>query len=128
LHGECRNCNHRNGFELGVFLKPFGHFEAGDFRQLNVHQDQIWPMLAREVKRLDPVASADSTVTLRFEEIVEELHVELVVFHDQDGFWHSLSAHFPVAHSRQSLARPCSGMIGTVMPISYCTLKYQLNQ
>jgi hypothetical protein len=76
-------------------------------------------MLAREVERLDPVASADGIVTVRFEQIVEELHVELVVFHDQDGLWHSLSAHFPVAHSRQSPARPCSGMIGTVMPISY---------
>jgi hypothetical protein len=65
---------------------------------------------------------------VRFEEIVEELHVELVVFHDQDGLWHSISAHFPVTHSRQSPAPPCSGMIGTVMPISYGTLKYQLNQ
>jgi hypothetical protein len=76
-------------------------------------------MPAREVERLDPIASANGVVTVRFEQIVEELHVELIVFHDQDGLWHSISAHFPVAHSRQSPARPCSGMIGTVMPISY---------
>src|SRR5262245_65954930 len=41
LHGECRNCNHRNGFELGIILELFGHFDDGVFRSLNVHHNYI---------------------------------------------------------------------------------------
>src|SRR5437016_10985096 len=68
---------------------------------------------------------------MRFEEVVEELHVELIVLHDQDGLWHSLPALSPscpccpecafVPNARLSRVRmrPRSGMIGTVVPICY---------
>jgi hypothetical protein len=36
LHRKSGDRDHRNDLELGVFLEPFGHFETGDFRQLNV--------------------------------------------------------------------------------------------
>src|SRR5262249_7288271 len=39
LHRKRGHRDHRNGLELGVFLEPLGHFETGDFRQLNVHHD-----------------------------------------------------------------------------------------
>ena len=74
--------------QILVVLEPFGDFESGDFRQLDVHQDQIGPMFAREIERLDAVARADSRVAVGFQQIVEELHIELVVLHDQDGFGH----------------------------------------
>ena len=54
-------------------------------------------MLAREIERLDPIAGADGVVTVRFEKIVEELHIELVVLHDQDGLRHSPRPFFPKA-------------------------------
>ena len=41
-------------------------------------------MLAREIERLDAVAGLTVCVAMRLEEIVEELHVELVVLHDQN--------------------------------------------
>ena len=72
-----------------IVLQPFGDFEAGNFGQLDVHQDQIGPVLARQIERLDAVAGADGVVAVRFQQIVEELHVELVVFHDQNGLGHS---------------------------------------
>jgi hypothetical protein len=52
---------------------------------------------------------------VRFQEIVEELHVELVVFHDQDGFRHAGPALFPKVLVRPirtaSPRRALSGMI-----------------
>src|SRR5262249_46914507 len=64
LHRKGGHCDHRNGLELRVFLEPLGHFETGDFRQLNVHQDQIRTVLAGEIERLDAVARADGIVAV----------------------------------------------------------------
>ena len=89
LHRKRGDGDHRDGLELGIFLEPFGHFETGHFGQLNVHQDQVGPVLAREVERLDAVAGADGLVAVRLQQVVEELHVELVVLHDHDGLRHS---------------------------------------
>ena len=85
LHGEGGDRHDRDRLELGIVLEPFGHFEAGDFRQLDIHQNQIGPVFAREIERLDAVAGADGLVAMRFQEVVEELHIQLVVLHDQDG-------------------------------------------
>ena len=71
-----------------IVLEPLGDFEAGDFGQLDIHQDQVGTMLAREIERLDAVAGADGLVAVRLQQVVEELHVELVVLHDQDGLGH----------------------------------------
>src|SRR6516162_5890873 len=88
LHRKRSHRDHRNGLELGVFLEPLGHFESGDFRQLNVHQDQVGTVLAGEIERLDAVARADGIVAVSLQQIVEELHVELVVLHDHHGLRH----------------------------------------
>ena len=40
---------------------------------------------ARELESFEPVAGLDRRVAVRSEKIVEELHVELVVLHDQNG-------------------------------------------
>src|SRR5690348_4403757 len=88
LHGERRDGDDRNGFQLRIVLEPFGDFKAGHLGQLNVHDDQVRTMLAREVQCLDTVAGTDGLVAVRFQQIVEELHIELVVLHDQDGLGH----------------------------------------
>src|ERR1700688_807802 len=108
LHGEGGNRHDRDRFELGIVLEPFGHFEAGYLRQLDVHQNQIGPVLARKIERLDPVAGADGLVAMRFQEVVEELHIQLVVFHDQDGL-----RHFPRPNCPQS---PFPGALGVARP------------
>jgi hypothetical protein len=46
-------------------------------------------MLARKIERLDSVARAYGLVTMGFQQVVKELHIELVVFHDHDSFGHS---------------------------------------
>src|SRR5262249_47197723 len=88
LHRKRGHRDHRNGLELGVFLEPLGHFETGDFRQLNVHQDQVGTVLAGKIERLDAVARADGVVAVSLQQLVEELHVELIVLHDHHGLRH----------------------------------------
>src|SRR6476620_5529719 len=106
LHCESGDGYHRNGLKLGIVLEPFRHFQARYFRQLNVHQDQVRLVLAGEIERLNTVAGADGLVTMRFKKVVEELHVELVVLHDQDGLWHSRSRPFvPNAHKSRARGR-----------------------
>jgi hypothetical protein len=41
-----------------------------------------------EIERFETVAGAVGLIAVRLEQIAKELHVELVVFHDQDGFCH----------------------------------------
>src|SRR6266851_3528229 len=48
----------------------------------------IGMMLAGEIERLDAVARADRPIAMRLQQVVEELHVELVVLHDHDGLGH----------------------------------------
>src|SRR5260221_5803397 len=124
LHGKRRDRHDRDGFELWIIFEPFGHFETRNFGQLDVHQNQIRPVLAGEIERFNAVAGADSLVTMGFKKVVEELHIELVVFHDQDGLWHYPFPALFVPNARevaqaQSPPRPRSGMIGTVVPICY---------
>src|SRR5579871_3676500 len=91
LHRESGDCDNRNCFQLLVVLQPFGHFQARHFRQLNVHQDQIRPVPACKIERLDAIARADRAIAMGFQQVVEELHIELIVLHDQDGLGHPLS-------------------------------------
>src|SRR6185312_9162911 len=116
LHRKSRHRHYGDRLQLGIVLQPLRHFQAGDFRQLDIHQNEVGPVLAREVESLDAVPGSDRAVAVRFKEIVEELHVELVVFHDQDGFRHAprpfcpQSATCPTRSASHWRAR--SGMIG----------------
>ena len=57
--------------------------------KLDVHQDQIGAELAGEIERFDSRCCVpDGLVAMGFQQVAKELHVELVVFHDQDGFGH----------------------------------------
>src|SRR5271169_4730807 len=101
LHREGSHSDHRNALELLVVLEPFGDLEAGDFGQLDIHQNEIGPMFTGEIEGLDAVARRHRVVTVGFQQIVEELHIELVVLHDQDGFGHPPVLHLcPEARAR----------------------------
>jgi hypothetical protein len=70
-------------------------------------------MLARKIERLDAVAGSDNVIAMRFQQIVEELHVQFVVLDDQDGLSH-LPPHFPKSAVSMPAASPgpaCSGMM-----------------
>ena len=76
------------------------HVEAGHFGQLNVHQDQIGQMLAGEREGLDAVARLQRLIAMRLEQITKQLHVQLIVFDDENGFGHR-AASGPVGRARK---------------------------
>src|SRR5262249_5660330 len=88
LHGKGGDGNNRNGAQLRIVLDPARDLQARNLRQLDVHQDQIGPHLADEIERLVAIAGARGLIAVRFQQIAKELHVELVVLHDQDGLCH----------------------------------------
>ena len=63
-------------------------FEAGDLGQLDFHEDQVRPVAAGEIDRLDAALRLDRRVAMGFQQIVEKLHVELVILDDEHGFGH----------------------------------------
>src|SRR6516165_9476744 len=81
-HRKGGHRDHRNSLELGVLLEPLGHLEPGNFRQLNVHQDQVRTVLAGEIEHIEAVARAYGMVPVSLQHVVEELHVELMVLYD----------------------------------------------
>ena len=54
------------------------------FRKLNIHQDQIGVVLSDQGDRLDTVLGLQCAIAVRHEQIVEELHIEVVILDDQD--------------------------------------------
>ena len=90
LHGEGGHRHHRNRLELIVLFQPLGHFEPRDLRQLNIHEDEVGPVLAGKRKRLHAVPCLQGLIAVRVEQIMKELHVQLVVLDDQNGFGHRL--------------------------------------
>ena len=82
-------------------------------------------MLAGEIERLDTVAGADGLVAVRLQQVVEELHVELIVLHDHDGLRHPPTfrqsrrpSHHPWGPWAECLGMYASTMIKLV-PIYY---------
>src|SRR6516225_1624420 len=110
LHRKGGYRDHRNGLELGILLEPLGHFETGDLRQLNIHQDQIGTPLAGEIEHLEAVARPDGAVAVSLQQVVKELHVELVVLHD-----HYCLRHLSTFWKLRSPATARGGMRATTL-------------
>src|SRR5690348_13757073 len=106
FHGESGHRDHRDGAQLFVFFDPFGHLEAGHLGQLDIHQNQIRMMLARQLQRFHAVLSLQNIVAVRFQQIVEELHVEVVVFDDEDPLARHVNVPVPVCCTLESPAGP----------------------
>src|SRR5260221_251922 len=85
LHGEGGDGDDRNRAQLVVFLDPFRHLQPRYLGQLDIHQDQVGTMRTGDLERLHAVLRLQGVVTVRFEQVVEELHVELVILDDENG-------------------------------------------
>src|SRR5216684_781887 len=70
---------------LVAFLDPFRHLQPRYLGQLDIHQDQVGTMRTGDLERLHAVLGLQGVVTVRFEQVVEELHVELVILDDENG-------------------------------------------
>src|SRR5262249_22007031 len=85
LHGKRGDGNHGNLAQFFVVLEPARYLKTGDLGQLDVHQDQIGAPLAGNLQSFDAAAGLQRLIAVSVQEIVKELHVELIVLHDQHG-------------------------------------------
>src|SRR5208337_2328996 len=79
-----------NGAQLFVVLQPLCDLEPRYLRQLDVHENEVRPIFARQLHGFDSVTGLHDAVAAGLDEIVEELHVKLVVFNDEHDFGHRL--------------------------------------
>jgi hypothetical protein len=92
LHGKTGNGDHRNMAQMFVLLDPLRDLKSGNVGQLNIHHYEIGFVQAREFQRFDAAAARQRLIAMRFQKIVEQLHVQLIVFHDQNAFLHRKNA------------------------------------
>src|SRR6202050_4769918 len=106
LHGKSGDSHDWDALKLLIALKPLRHFETRHLRKLDIHQNQIRPMLARQVEHFDAVAGSDSFVAVRLQQVVDARHVKLVVLHDQDSLGHPQSFACPNHSLHGKIGRP----------------------
>src|SRR4051812_18548562 len=91
LHGEGGDGDDRNVRKFVVFFKPLGDLQTGDFRKLDIHQDQVWPMLSSDRQSLQTFTGLQGFVALGIEQIMKKLHVQLVILDNEDLLSHCLT-------------------------------------
>src|SRR5947208_10003282 len=71
-------------------------------------------VLAGQIERFDAIAGADRVIAVRLQQIVEELHVELVILHNHHGLGHPgpLAARRPQPMTPTGPRAACPGMCG----------------
>ena len=69
-----------------IILDPAGDIQAGDFRQLDVHDDQVRHFLACNLDRPRAIAALERAITEGIEQVAEQAHVQLVVLDNEHGF------------------------------------------
>jgi hypothetical protein len=69
-------------------LDPLRDLESGDLRQLNIHQNEIGFMQPRQLQRFPSATSLQGLVAMRLQEVIEQFHVQLIVFDDQYALLH----------------------------------------
>jgi hypothetical protein len=68
-------------------------------------------MGAHELERFGAFIGPNRGVTMGFQQVAKELHVQFVVFNDQDGFRHPVPPHSRIAGDVNSPRQKDSGMI-----------------
>jgi hypothetical protein len=94
LHRESCDGYDGNVPQAIVFLEPLRHIQAGNLRKLDIHDDQIGAMLPRKRDGVYSVPRLQRLVAMRLKQVVEELHVKLIVLDDQNGLRHVAFARF----------------------------------
>ena len=91
LHGKGRDGNHGDFPQRIVFLQPLRNFQAGYFRQLDIHQNKIRSLGARKLQRLHAIPGLERLVSMGIEQVMKQLHVQLVVLNNQNPLRHVVS-------------------------------------
>ena len=88
FHRISRDRDHGYIGEGRLLLQPSGHLQPRNRRQLDVHQNKVGVIGAGKVERGEPVARLKDTVALSDEQIMKQLHVQLIILNDEDRFHH----------------------------------------
>src|SRR5712671_2009923 len=65
IHRKCRDGDNRDSAQLRIAFDPLCDLEPRNVGQVDVHQDQVRTMRARERERLNPAARPDGVVAVR---------------------------------------------------------------
>src|SRR6266852_5874643 len=118
-----------NGVEGRVCLDPTCRLIAVERRQLNIHQDQVWPMLGSRGNCLYAVFGFNHVVSGVSQKIAQDLSIVFLVLDHENSFGHARStcccstltgrviekvAPLPISDSTQ-MRPPCSSMIRRAM-------------
>lgn len=87
-HRERGHREDRYVLELAIALDDLSNFQAGDTWELNVHDNQIRSVFARQSDGLHAVPGAQRPVTMGLKNVVKQLHIKLVVLDNEYCFRH----------------------------------------
>eukprot|EP00657_Telonema_sp_P-1_P002094 TRINITY_DN15008_c0_g2_i1.p1 TRINITY_DN15008_c0_g2~~TRINITY_DN15008_c0_g2_i1.p1 ORF type:complete len:194 (+),score=29.02 TRINITY_DN15008_c0_g2_i1:307-888(+) len=107
LHGEGGDGDDWNGAQIVVFLDPLRDLQPRNLRQLDIHQNKVRAMVPRKFERFHAVLGLHRCISMGIEQIMKQLHVELVVFDDKDCFRHAFLKRLSAAS--WSFCRPDHG-------------------
>ena len=104
-HHRRRDGDGRHRVERPVLADRSQHRHAVGVGQLDVHQDQVGPALARQARAFGAGARLQGGVAVMAQDVAHELHVLLVVLDDQDGA-HAASSDALGKNEREGRAPP----------------------
>ncbi len=86
VHGLGGHGEHRDPRRALVRPQPAEHVDAVEVRKLDVHEHEIGRMLRSQLDRLASRRRLERAVPRSDEDVADQLHVLLVVLHDEDLF------------------------------------------
>src|SRR5215204_4152040 len=84
-HGLCGQRDHRDRLRSLIRLDSSECLDPVDPGKLDVHEYEVGDVLRGQFDRLLAASRLARLVSLRLEDVAEELHVLLVVLHDEDA-------------------------------------------
>src|SRR6185312_1635371 len=112
-HREGGDGHDRDVAETVILLDPLRDFETGHVGQLNVHHDQIRMPLASEAETDQSFLGLQHLIAVGAEQIMKQLHIELVVLDDENRFHDSRAGTALVAEAPWRLAPGAPGARGS---------------
>ena len=71
-------------------------------------------MFARDVQRFHAILGLEDVVAVGVEQIMEELHVELIVFHDQDRLGFGVHGCSPAAYRHSQSPKGALAVLSSI--------------
>src|SRR5262249_37026663 len=80
--------NNRDVHEIWISLEATGRLVAINQRQLDIHENEVWPLAGGKLDRLLPVLGFDHFESSVCKKIAEDLAIVLLILDNQNAFLH----------------------------------------